>query len=58
MVHALELRPANQSKLLEEVDKSLESVRKLYGGKEKYEEMKRESEAFFATLAPCNRYTP
>jgi hypothetical protein len=58
MLHALELRPPNQSKLLEEVDKGLESVRELYGGKEKYEEMKREAEAFFATLPPGNRYTP
>jgi hypothetical protein len=58
MCHALELRPANQSKLLEEVDKSLESVRELYGGKEKYDEMKKDSEAFFAKLGDCNRYTP
>jgi hypothetical protein len=58
MCHALELRPENQSKLLEEVDKNLDGVRQLYGGKDGYEAMKREAEAFFATLPPGNRYTP
>lgn len=58
MLHALELRAPNQSRLLEEVDKSLARVRELYGGKEGYEAMKRESEAFFAKLGTGNRYTP
>jgi hypothetical protein len=58
MCHALELRPAHSSKLLKEVDRRLESVRALYGGKAEYEAMCREAEAFFARVGTDNVYKP
>ena len=58
MCLALKLQPARQSKLLAAVDQSLESVRALYGGKEKYEAMEQEAEKFFARVGAGNLYKP
>jgi hypothetical protein len=58
MHHALTMRSPDHSRLLDKVDKSLNKVRDLYGGKEKYEEMRRAGEAYFSKLKPGHRYMP
>jgi hypothetical protein len=50
MGFALQMRPASRSRLLMEVDKSLESVRALYGGEKGYREMQDGAETFFDKL--------
>ena len=57
MNHALEMRPTSQSKLLEMVDKSLEDVYELYGGREGYRAMRKGAEEYFAKIGAGDCYT-
>lgn len=57
LIHALDLRPAHQHPLLESVDRSLDSVRKLYGGDAGYKAMKKGAEEYFAKLGANNNDT-
>lgn len=50
MIHALDIRPASQSKLLRTVDKKLEEVRAFYGGEDGYRSMRQDAEAFFTDV--------
>lgn len=50
MHHALEMRPASQSKLLEMVEMNLEDVHELYGGKEGYRAMRKAAAEYFAKV--------
>jgi hypothetical protein len=47
---ALDFRAANTTKLLAWKDRAIEPARALYGGREKYDEMRREAAEFFARL--------
>lgn len=55
MIHALAMRSEQPSRLMQDVDASLQPVRALYGGRQKFEEMQREAEAFFARLKSDHR---
>jgi hypothetical protein len=58
MRSVLEIYPDRKSALLKAVDRNLEPVRALYGGKEKYEEMRRAAEAYFASVdASASKYS-
>lgn len=50
LIFALELRPHNKTKLLVQVDKSLDEIRALYGGEAGYKEMTCKADEFFAKL--------
>lgn len=56
MIHAIAIRPDRPSRLMRVVDAGLEPVREQYGGREKFEQMQREAEAFFARVRTENRY--
>ena len=58
MCSVLDLYPDRHSALLKEVDQGLESVRAMYGGKEQYQEMLKEAEAYFAKVGADNCYVP
>jgi hypothetical protein len=47
LIYALDFRSANQSRMLEMKDKSLESVRALYGGEKGYQEVREKAGEFF-----------
>ena len=58
MCSVLDLYPDRHSALLQAVDQGLESVRALYGGKEKYREMTKAAEEYFAKVNADNCYVP
>lgn len=50
MHHALEIRPSNQSKLLETVEMDLAEVYEMYKGKEGYRAMRKAAAEYFANV--------
>jgi hypothetical protein len=50
MIYAKEIRPDSQHRLIEMVDRSLDSERAMYGGEEGFREFRKEEEAFFMAL--------
>jgi len=56
--NALDIEPVRHSALLEQVDRSLDSTRALYGGDKQYREMIKASEEFFAKVQVDSVYRP
>ncbi len=56
--NALNIEPGRHSALLEQVDRSLDSTRALYGGDKQYREMLKASEEFFARVKVDSVYRP
>ena len=57
MEEALVLRPAHPSSLLATTAMRLARMHELYGGKEAYDEMRRNAEKYFAKVGADNQYT-
>lgn len=58
MEQALEMQPVGGSALLAAVNKKLEEEQAFYGGKEKYQEMRKGAEEFFAKIDAKDVYSP
>ena len=57
MHHALEMRPASQSKLLDMVETNLEDVYELYSRTDGHRAMRKAAEEYFAKIGAGDRYT-